>query len=101
MGATRARGRPHRTPRGWQSLAPERHGTSGPCCGETPASLGFRLGCDQACRYPSRVLAPEQRDRGVARSIVVVAWVRRDQAQAPVRQEAWWWPSGCGRSPVE
>ena len=96
MVATRARGRPHRTPRGWQSLAPERHGTSGPCCGETPASLGFRLGCDQACRYPSRVLAPEQRDRGVARSIVVVAWVRRDQAQAPARQEAvvvavWMW----------
>ena len=26
--------------------------------------------------------------------------MRRDQAQAPARQEAWWWPCGCGRSPV-
>ena len=26
--------------------------------------------------------------------------MRRDQAQAPARQEAWWWPSGCGRRPV-
>ena len=26
--------------------------------------------------------------------------MQRDQAQAPARQEAWWWPSGCGRSPV-
>ena len=67
MVAIHALGRPRRTPRGWSSLAPIRHGTSNPCGGEIPSTRAFRLAYDQACARVPRAPVPEQRDRELRR----------------------------------
>ena len=89
-----ARGRPHRTPRGWLSPTPKRRETLDPRCADNPASLASRPACDQAYVCPPHLQVSEQRDHGLGRSGFVAARMRCYRTQAPARQRAQWWRQG-------